>query len=143
MRRAFPSFGRKNRLNVPAGSDRSKSASPSRANSTRSDSLSLSDIGSSRTTAEVLVNAAFNGLHIAADFGGVPGLFTAVTIVETIAELCMNVRRNRCAHISSSKAIHSDLTDWVGTKLSNSLTSARTFARRLRKRVKEEGNLRS
>jgi len=71
-------------LSVQKISDRSKSASPSRSSSIRSDSPSFAEATTSRATAEVLANAAFNALHIASDFSGVPGLFTAVTLVETI-----------------------------------------------------------
>ncbi|KLO11001.1 kinase-like protein [Schizopora paradoxa] len=50
---------------------------------------------SSPSSSELTLNNTFNALHIAADLGGVPGLFKAVTLVESITELCKNVRRNR------------------------------------------------
>ncbi len=44
---------------------------------------------------EALISATFGVLHIAGEISGVPGLSTAVKLVEKIAELALNVPRNK------------------------------------------------
>ncbi len=58
-----------------------------------------------KSPSEAFARATFGALHIASDISGIPGLSTAVKLVEKIAKLALKVSRNKfvpCFPIASS-----------------------------------------
>ncbi len=76
--------------------NRSRSLSSSCSNDTQKDSSTIKLEDGLPIEIDAVVDISFTAIQAAADIASVPGLSGVASLVQSIAKLCLNVKRNKC-----------------------------------------------
>lgn len=127
---------RKGRANKSQRRSRSRSSNRSTPSEAEVPPTREESALSFRVDAQAATDAVFSVLHTASDLAPVPGLSTATAIVENIAQLCLNVSRNRCVVIRITCDDHF-LVLTIITLCRNEATQLSDDCRMLQKTIEE------